>query len=277
MSASKQWIAFCEADADFRTASLLIDELLRLRGAPWVAEELDREPADVRRWHEDRPGRAWFDVHSIYDLAKRLGVQLSYGHFDGKPAEAGARMLDTIFRIVRRLQQKPHALAFEAVVVIWDMDRQRRQRKAGVEQAAQSGSLPSGIALVVGCPDPMRETWVLAGFEPLDTREEALLKASHRRLGFWPNQSPHELTAENEQALRHAKRVLQADLGVTDWEREALCLRIPDESVRLRLATRGAKCGLEKYLNDVERHLVSLVDRSFRLPESSASTDVRGS
>lgn len=78
-----RWVSFCEADADFRTASRLIDEVLRLRGAPWVAEELDREPANVRQWHEGQPGRSWFDVHSVYHLAKRLSVQLSYGHFDG--------------------------------------------------------------------------------------------------------------------------------------------------------------------------------------------------
>src|SRR5438046_24604 len=100
-----QWIMFCEAAADFRTAAELIDELLRLRCSQWVRDLLQSDANSLRSWYEDRPGRSWFDIHHVYKTAERLNVSLSYGHFGGQPAAPGALMLATIFGIVRRLQK----------------------------------------------------------------------------------------------------------------------------------------------------------------------------
>jgi len=206
---------FCEADGDHRTAAALIDEALSLRCAPWVRERLDATPESVRVWHEaPEARRPWFDVHHVYDIARRLGVKVPSGRFGGVPAAPGA--------------------------------------------------LSSGIVLVLGCPDPIRETWVLAGFEPESDDERRRLEAERRSLGFHPNEEPHRLTAGDEHALEHAKRVLRA-LGVTTWERERACLRIADDARRARLRVRGAGCGLDAFLGAVEAELAPRVDPGARL------------
>ncbi len=203
----KRWVMFCEAAGDHRTAATLIDEALALRCAPWVREQLEVAPESVRVWHDDAEARRpWFDLHVVYALARRLGVKVPYGHFGGAPAAPGAKLLQTVQLIARRMQQLDRDADFEAVVLVWDMDKQRGGRHAGLAQAAAEGTLP-GVALVLGCPDPIRETWVLAGFDPEDDTERARLDAERRALGFYPHEEPHRLTAGDEHGLKHAKRV----------------------------------------------------------------------
>lgn len=131
----------------------------------------------------------------MYDIARRLGVKVPYGHFGGAPAAPGATMLQTVQLIVRRMQQRDPDVAFEALVLVWDMDTQRGGRHAGLAQAVAQGALPSSVALVLGCPDPIRETWVLAGFEPETDDERQRLEAERRALGFHPHEEPHRRSA----------------------------------------------------------------------------------
>lgn len=131
----------------------------------------------------------------MYDIARRLGVKVPYGHFGGAPAAPGATMLQTVQLIVRRMQQRDPDVAFEALVLVWDMDTQRGGRHAGLAQAVARGALPSSVALVLGCPDPIRETWVLAGFEPETDDERQRLEAERRALGFHPHEEPHRRSA----------------------------------------------------------------------------------
>lgn len=78
----KRWVMFCEADGDHRTAAVLIDEALSLRCAPWVREQVAEAPESVRVWHADAEARRpWFDFHQVYDVARRLGLKVPYGHF----------------------------------------------------------------------------------------------------------------------------------------------------------------------------------------------------
>jgi hypothetical protein len=50
-----RWVMFCEARGDFRTASGLVDRVLRARGAAWLRDLLDGFPETVRAWADQRP------------------------------------------------------------------------------------------------------------------------------------------------------------------------------------------------------------------------------
>jgi hypothetical protein len=104
------------------------------------------------------------------------------------------------------------------------------------------------------------ECWILAGFEPRDDAERALLDRERRNLGFDPRSSGEQLTASESGARRDAKRVLAALTG-GDRDREDACLEEPALAV---LEQRGATTGLASYLREVEERLVPLFDPSAR-------------
>jgi hypothetical protein len=57
-------VAFCEAPADFRLASGLVDRVLRESGVPWVVDNLDT-PNVIRSWQPDGFGNEYFDIHKL--------------------------------------------------------------------------------------------------------------------------------------------------------------------------------------------------------------------
>ena len=249
-------LLFCEAEADARTARTLIDETLLFRCGAWVRDLFEQDPKHVREWVADTAlGREWHDVHNVYAVAAQLGIRRVHGHFDGQRGQAGAIMLATIARIARALNHDENA-RIDALVVMWDMDKQSNERRDGLEQGA--AHVPPDMLFVLGCPNPVRETWVLAGFDAQTELEKQTLDALHGELGFWPHEEPHQLTAANEQAKRSAKRVTKA-LALTP-ERELSCLRIEEADRRARFASRGAGCGLEEFLQALEARLVPHVD-----------------
>ncbi len=136
-------------------------------------------------------------------------------------------MLATIAQIARSLELSGQDERVDALVVVWDMDNQSAERRAGLEQG--TAQIPPEMRFVLGSPNPVRETWMLAGFDPEDPTEEQALQGLHSELGFWPHEEPHQLTAANEQAKRSAKRVRKI-LGLTP-DREAACLRIGSPNV----------------------------------------------
>jgi hypothetical protein len=92
-----RFIAFCEAAADFRIASDLVDRVLREEGPPWIADLIDEHPGSVRTWHLDNEGRLFFDLHGLNRYVKQLSIRVPHGHFGGRPGEAGALMGRTSF------------------------------------------------------------------------------------------------------------------------------------------------------------------------------------
>lgn len=242
-------IAFCEAAADFRTASGLLDRILRDEGPSWIADLLDDHPDSVRTWHLDREGRAFFDVHAWRACAEHLSVRVPHGHFGGRPGGAGALMARTIFHIVRALNRRPNEEAIEAVVLVWDMDDQLDARRGGLSIARAEARSWATFEIVLGCVNPKREAWVLAGFDPLHDDERDRLEAARRELGFSPIEQAHRLDAKDEQAKLNAKRVLQALVG-GDPDREARCWC---ETALETLRARGEASGLREYLDEVRQ------------------------
>jgi len=252
-------LAFCEAAADFRTATSLVDRVLRDEGPTWIADVVDPYPEAVREWLNDPHGKSFFDIHRLTEYTKQLGnMRVPQGYFDGKPGAPGALMARTAFHIVREmLKRGPSAGRLEtvdAVLIVWDMDDQGDGRRQGLAQARAEASRWAPFRIVLGCPDPMREAWVLAGFEPASDEERARLDELRRELGFSPCEEAHRLDAKDEQAKRSAKRVVRLLTG-DDAAREERCWTEPPMD---RLRARGAGSGLGAFLDEVKNDLVPL-------------------
>ncbi len=64
------------------------------------------------------------------------------------------------------------------------------------------------VPIVIGLANPMRESWVLAGFQPANENEQQRHAELCSEL-LDPRREAHQLTATSEQAIRKAKRVLR--------------------------------------------------------------------
>jgi hypothetical protein len=244
-------VVFCEAAADFRTATDLIDRVIRAGGPAWVGDLMEITPADVRTWHRDPQGQTFFDIHDVDKYRRDLGVRARHGHFDGAPNMPGALMASSVFRIVRALRRIEPAL--DGVVLLWDLDQQPDERRRGVAQAVKDAKSWADFEIVAGLPCRMREAWVLAGFVPADDDERARLADLRRELGFSPIEESHQLDAQDETAKRSAKRVLGV-LIQGDADREARCWQEPSLEI---LRARGEANGLASFLEAVAMHLAS--------------------
>jgi hypothetical protein len=251
------FLVFCEARADFEIVAALVDRLLQDEGPPWLRDLFEDHPdlvQEVRSWmaDEDRP---FFDLHQVKHCAPRLGVRVPHGHFDGRPGNSGALMARTAFLVAREIARRGASL--DAVLLVWDMDDEGQARRAGLNQAREEALRVVSFKIVLGCPDPMREAWVLAGFDPATDQERARLEDERRELGFSPCEHAQRLTATNEQARRHPKRVLHALTGGAR-DREARCwTAAPLEKLR----ARGHSTGLRAFLDEVAQTVLPLVCR----------------
>lgn len=250
-----KFLVFCESPADLETIRALSERVLREQGPEWVRDLLEDAP-DARglwEWLPDGEGRSYFDLHKLSTYASRRKVRVPHGHFAGRPGEAGALMGRTAFLVARELSFE--STSPDAVLLVWDMDDQSSRRREGLEQARAEARSLMPFAIVLGCPDPMREAWVLAGFEPETTDERERLTALRQELGFNPCDEAHRLDAKNEQAKRSPKRVLDE---LTDGEhtRKARCW---SEAPLERLRARGQHSGLRLFLDEAKESLVPLL------------------
>lgn len=117
------------------------------------------------------------------------------------------------FLIARALSKKVPDEPIDAIVLIWDTDQQRDERPEGVEAARDEARRWAPFQIVCGFPDPEREAWVLAGFDPCDDAERARLEELHHDLGFSPVHHAHRLRDKNAGAPRNIKRVLRVLTG----------------------------------------------------------------
>lgn len=257
-----RWAVFCEARGDFRAASGLVERVLREHSADWLRDLLDSFPEAVRVWVGPGDETPFFDTHRTYREALRRGIRLRYGFFDGAPAAPGALALYTAAQLVSSLRAKGAPDGPWALVYVWDADRQGALRREGLDQARREAKALLGDgALAVGVADPNREAWVLAGFVPEGPEEQRRLDELRQRLGFWPNETPERLTAQDEHAKGHTKPVLRALVG-DDPAREARCWTDAPFDNLLR---RGAGCGLAAFLGEVGQELLPQVDPSARV------------
>jgi hypothetical protein len=249
----------CEDDSDFRIASGLVDRVIAEVGPSWLRAALEDTPGAMRSWRGDG-AKDFFDIHHIAETCDALEVKLSYGHFNGKAGGAGAHGARNAFALVRHLVTT--GTPIDAILFIWDMDQQGKERRAALRQArAEAKSLRyigDTFEIVLGCPDAMMEAWVLAGFDARNDDERTRLSQERQNLGFSPVTLSQELDATSNKrgasakrdeplAKKSAKRVLDALTG-DDPDRVMGCWKdTPLETLR----ERGEHNGLKEYLEEV--------------------------
>jgi hypothetical protein len=243
---------FCEARADFELASGLFDRVLRERGPSRVADNFDT-PEVIRSWHGDVSGSPYFNLHELNHYMDRFKLRGVRGHFNGRPGRPGGTMARKAFTIARAVAKEADS-PIDAVILVWDMDSQGDDRPAGVAAARDEALEWARFQIICGFPDPEREAWVLAGFDPCDDQERQRLHALHRDLGFSPVHAADRLRDQTKGGPRDIKRVL--DLltdGVRD--RESRCWAEPPLAV---LRERGSSTGLAAFLDEIETALPRL-------------------
>lgn len=243
-------VVFCEAEADFRTVTGLVDRVLSEEGPTWVREHVEARPLDDLRTWVGRAPQPFFDVHHTYKEASARKIPLPRGRFQGEPGGPGALLARTALLVARHEAQRTGAV--DAIVLVWDMDDQGKDRRRGLGQGREAAFLP----MVLGCPDPEREAWVLAGFEPENAVERERLDEERRSLRFDPCVEAHRLRDKDGGAPRNAKRVLAA-LTDADSEREARCWM---DAPLATLRVRGGESGLKEFLDEVATRLGALLD-----------------
>lgn len=251
-------ILFCEAAADQRMAASLTDRVLSEEGPSWVSDLLDMAPQCVREWTTDDLQRSYFDLHALDKYLLKCKVRPPFGHFDGKPGSAGAQMARNIFSLVRSLDREArNGPKHDAVLIVWDMDDQGEARRTGLNQARTEATHWATFKIVLGCPDPEQETWLLVGFDAETEEEKRTLENLRQELGFCPVRDAHRLDATEDGAKKNPKRVADALMG-TDTERRMQCLTQPLDVLR----NRGAQSGLRDFLNELREHLLPLLTQS---------------
>lgn len=252
-------IAFCEALGDFRLVSGLVDRVLAATDVPWVVDNLDT-PDVVRRWHKDGFGNDFIDIHNLDKYADQLRarglrVRQVRGHFNGRPGEPGGAMARKAFHTAEALSRHTPDDPINAVVLVWDTDDEQRVRPDGVKAARDEARRWATFRIVCGFPDPEREAWVLAGFDPCHLQEHQRLEELHRELGFSPVLHAVRLRDKARGALRDIKRVLAVLTG-DDAEREGRCWTEPPIAT---LHERGTDTGLSAFLTELQAVLPSLL------------------
>lgn len=257
----KTFMVVCEAAADFRIASGLVDRVLLERSPRWLRDLLEAHPEAVRAWCGEGPNPFW-DIHRLEANCRKQGVRLIHGHFNRAPGGAGAQAARNAFSLARQLAKKQ---PIDAVLLIWDMDGEAKSRRPAMRQAQEEAAkLSPNLKIVLGCPDAMSEAWVIAGFDPKNDEERRLLQELRSELGFSPVEQSHSLDANsNKEAsrrhneplpLKSAKRVL-TKLTDDDSDREESCWKgAPLDT----LIDRGEHNGLRDYLDDVEKTILPL-------------------
>lgn len=251
-------MVWSENRSDFEVGAGLLDRVLAEEGPTWVREAMDT-PEAVRTWHEREPGTPFFDVHGYADIAKHWGAPMQRGHFDGKRGSPGARMARAIFALAGHLRRKREP-AIDAVVILWDMDGEAQERRAGLAQGREwAANAPGceGLTIVYGCPDFEMEAWLLSGFEPATDAERQRLEAQRQRLGFSPVLDSHRLEVRGDHDShgtarpKSAKLVLE-ELVAGDRERRRACWQA---TALVTLRERGEHNGLREYLREVYERL----------------------
>lgn len=225
----------CEAEADYLTATTLAERVLCQMG-DWVSVVLENCPL----WwglQQQATFLCWKDVLS---LARARNVR-SHGHFGDEPAAPDAHAARRVLRLLRDSYED-----LDGVLLIRDDDRVTARRQ-GLEQAREDSLWRDRI--VIGLAHCKRECWVLAGFDPVDDNEVALLESERQTLGFDPRLEAHQLTAKHDNDKRSAKRVL-AVLTKRDAGREARCW---ETSLLNTLRQRSGNTGLADFLTQIEQ------------------------
>lgn len=238
------FVVVCEAAADFTTASNIVDRIV-CQSIDWIEPEIIVHLRTYQGAESARPFLLWKEI-----TERSRGARVRHGgHFEGQPGKADALVAR---RALQTIRLKLSNIA--AVLLIRDLDDQP-ERRTGLEQARNESDLKDQI--VIGLAEPMRECWVLAGFEPLDDLENSVLEALRKELKFDPREKAERLTAKHDHEIRSPKRVLNR-LTRNARDREAVCW---NDAKLDTLRERGRDTGLAAFIQEVEERIVPLFSR----------------
>ena len=239
------FVVICEAAADFRTASGLVERVI-VDGVEWIEAG---QTEHFFRWQGGNIQFPFWLWGEIDDRARQAGIRVQ-GHFDQEPGAADARIARRALNYLRNLWQDGQQI--DGILLIRDDDGDRDR---GIGLAQGRNAVPDlSSRVVIGLAHHKRECWVLSGFLPADEREAALVAELRRELTFDPSIESHRLTAKPDHEVRSAKRVL-GRLTQDDWDRQAACWT---ETPLATLRERGEASGLKAFLGEVEDRLVPL-------------------
>lgn len=247
-------VIVAEAEPDVDTACDLADRVLHAEPPPWLRMEEIRQ---MRTWtglaaHTEFT--KWTDVGELYEKTPRMPRYLGHereGQSNTHDYAAARRVLLLADHFITNEDRR-----IRAVALIRDTDDQVRQRTQSLKNAREDHS-SDRFEVVLGIAKPMREAWILNGFEPQTNAEEKRLREERRNLPVDPLTESHELTASSEQAQNSCKRVVQV-LTDGDSDRERACWQESDLDL---LRERGELTGLTDYLEEVKR-LIPLFTQS---------------
>ena len=221
-----------EDTADFDIATELADRVL-CDAVGWLREQnLD----DCRTWLGKSHAGDELSWTGVKHLSRDAGVR-GHGHFAGVRGAADAVATRKAILYLRR--EFP---GLDAILLVRDRDNQPL-RRFGFEQARREDH--GGLPIVVGLAVPMREAWVLCGYEP-DEDEAELLEAVRTRVKFDPRTRSHDV-ADPKRALH--------ELTASDPERERRCWF---DTPLTTLRERGEDNGLAEFLEDIAARLTPL-------------------
>lgn len=231
----------CEAGPDQRTLAAWTERVL-VDQVDWLeASTLDA----LVSWRGLDSAVSFLSWKSVAQVARERGI-VRHGQFLGSPGQGEERRARLALRLFKAQDVRP-----DAVLLMRDTDTDS-DRRPGLEAARAEGAWEFPVVLAV--PDPKRECWILAGFEPRDGKEEKRLAEVRRTLGFDPRLAAEKLDAEGKKGKRNAKLVLET-LMDPDSQREMSCCR---ETSLAILRERGARTGLATFLDEVEEHLLPM-------------------
>jgi len=240
------FVVICEAAADFRTATGLVERIIT-EGVDWIEAG---QTEHFFQWQGRTllfPFWLWSEID---DQARRAGIKVR-GHFDEEPGSPDASIARRALNYIRKLREDGQQI--DGILLIRDDDGDR-DRGVGLEQARNAVPKLSG-RVVIGLAHHKRECWVLSGFVSANDRETALIAELRRELCFDPITESHRLTAKPDHMPRSAKRVL-GRLTQDQWEREEACwVQTPLDILR----QLGGPSGLTAFLAEVKDRLVPLL------------------
>ena len=237
----------CEADADFRAASTLIDRTLVEQIAWLDVDHLEHQ----RQYVGVESLYAWTKIHNVHDLVLEKKLRVKYGHFLGEPGAADALLARKTILLLNSIDPQP-----EVMVVMRDIDNQP-ERQTGWQQArAEYHGKPP---LVLGIAIIKRENWILAGFRSRSDDEQLRLQEERQTLGYDPSLHPDQPNSHERGSKHCPKRVLEHLVGPAGVERELECLR---DTPLAELLTRGERVGLSQFLIEIRSIMCPLLGAS---------------
>ena len=236
-----------EAAADWRQVCEMVDRKIRDHAPDWWDEHQLGAEREYCGLAPGTPFTRWCDLRNLPspEGALRRGGYIGFG---------ARQHLHSDYPLGRRALVSCVLARVDAVILVRDMDQQPKERAASLTQAREE--IPAHfLTIVLALPQAKREAWVLNGFDPQNSGEQAALAELRADLGFDPRLRAEQLDAMEHGAKRDAKRVLKRLIG-DDHEREARCWRDPSWAV---LRERGVESCLARFLAEVKDRLVPLV------------------